>query len=51
MRVDIAILNGLFPKPTQQLKKKTNQEEVNQKYNDRPTLKHLLMKYIKLTGR
>ena len=22
MRIDIAILNGLFPKPTQQLKKK-----------------------------
>jgi len=50
MRVDIAILNGLFPKPAQQLKKQTNQE-VNQKYKGRPTLKHLLMKYIKLTGR
>ena len=49
MRIDITILNGLFPKPTQHLKKK--KQEVNQRHKDRPTLRHLLMKYIKLPGR
>ena len=37
-------------KSNSSLKKKENQEEVIQRYKDRSTLKHLLMKYIKLTG-
>lgn len=49
MRIDNSDLKWTISKPTQQLTKKP--QEVNQKYKDRPTLKHLLMKYIKLTGR
>lgn len=51
MRIDNSDLKWTISKPTQQLKKKKKTQEVNQKYKDRPTLKHLLMKYIKLTGR
>ena len=39
-------LKWTISKTNSAAKKKTNQEEVNQKYKDRPTLKHLLMKYI-----
>ena len=30
---------------------KKKKQEVNQRHKDRPTLRHLLMKYIKLPGR